>query len=73
MKNYYLNQMVDCIHRTDSVVSYSKGVFYTYRSGKYGVARTLHKEMVEKHPVKGRLMDLGMLPILIHLALKQEE
>jgi hypothetical protein len=58
MKNYYLNKMVECIRRKGSVFSYSKGIYYTAKINKTVLKEELKEEMVERHPIAGRMFML---------------
>ena len=55
MKNYYMNEMANCVKRSDKVFDYLKGIFYTHSIGKVELKRELSSELVKKHPVSGRL------------------
>ena len=56
MKNYYLQQMMKCIRRNGGVNHYLKGIFYTHDVGKKDLNKRLSDEMIEKHPILGRLL-----------------
>ena len=58
MKSYYLRQMAECIRRNGNVTSYLKGIFHTHKIGRKDLNRELTDEMIEEHPVSGRLIKI---------------
>ena len=58
MKSYYLRQMAECVRRNGNVTSYLKGIFHTHKIGRKDLNRELTDEMIEEHPVSGRLIKI---------------
>ena len=58
MKNYYLQQMMECIRRNGDVMSYLKGITYTHNIEEPDLNRELADEMIKRHPISGRFFKL---------------
>ncbi len=57
MKNYHLQQMIECIRRNGKAGSYSAGIWCLFEE-RPDIVRALTDEMVKKHPISGRLYKL---------------
>ena len=58
LKNYYVEQMKECVRRTGGVMNYLKAIVSTHDVGCKEENREMAKEMLEKYPVSGRALKI---------------